>query len=171
MGANALVCLGGIAMDLGDYQEAERQFEQGLRWYEDIESGGYPWACAYACTRLSEVAVRTQENTKAKYWLKQSLDKLEKAGRGTDRLYYEALLNLSKLYVAEGNLEAAINILSRLALIEYPPQDQFICDLATASLSELQGTLPQEIYIAAIERGKLLDLETVVAHFLAITPD
>jgi hypothetical protein len=35
------------------------------------------------------------------------------------------------------------------------------------SLAELQAPLPDDIYAAAVERGKSLDLDTVVAEFLA----
>ena len=166
MAANALVCLGGVAMDLEDYREAESHLEQGLRWYEELERGGYPWSVAYACTRLGEVALSTQDYPKAQHWLQQSLGYLHQAGREPDRLYYEALLDVAKLFAAQARTEDAVEILSCLSHIEYSPQDQFISDLATASLVELQSSLPGEIYMAALERGKALYLDTVDAKFL-----
>jgi len=40
-------------------------------------------------------------------------------------------------------------------------------DLVSASLAELQTTLPDEIYADAVERGKSLNLDMIVAEFLA----
>ena len=167
MAANALLVLGGVAMDRGDYLEAERQIEQSLQWYSEVEFG-YPWAGALCCEYLAKVALLTHQYDKAKFWLQQSLSYFQKAGRGIDREAGEALCYVSRLFAAWGSMENAVEILSAISQIEHPPQDQYVGDLATASLAELQAALPAEIYAAAVERGKLVDLNLVITDFLAL---
>ena len=43
---------------------------------------------------------------------------------------------------------------------------KFLTMLATAALAELQPALPGEIYTAAVERGKALDVDAAVAELL-----
>ncbi len=170
MAANAAFVLGPVAKDLQDYAEAERQLEQGLRWYKEIETS---WHGALSYFYLGQVALLTQDHEKAKHCLQQTVLLLQKTGRARERLHYEALYAVSKLFSAQGRQEDAAAL---LALIRHqmhdqnlanPTDHQFIRDLAAVSLTELQTALPGEIYAAAVERGKSLDFDTVVDEFLA----
>ncbi|MHB8625810.1 MAG: ATP-binding protein [Aggregatilineales bacterium] len=170
MAANAAFVLGPVAMDLKDYAEAERQLEQGLRWYKEIETS---WHSALSYFYLGQVALLTQDYRKAEYCLQQTALLLQKTGRVRERLHYEALCAVSKLFTAQGRPEDAVAL---LALIRHqmhnqnlanPAGHQFIRDLAAASLTELQAALPEEVYAAAVERGKSLDFDSVVDEFLA----
>jgi tetratricopeptide (TPR) repeat protein len=162
MGVIAAHVLGPIAMDLGHYKQAETHFEQGLRWLKEVETG-LPWHSAMACKNLGNLALLTKDYEKAKAWLKRSVDYYQKA-RQLNREYFEALCTASSLLNAQGQKEDAVQLLSVVQSHSAHPN---IHDLVTVSLAELQTALPADLYAAAIERGKSLDLDMVVAEFLA----
>ena len=73
-----------------------------------------------------------------------------------------ALCDISRWLVAQGRKERAVELLSLLQR----DGNQGLCELVGTPLVELQAELPPDIYTAAIERGKTLDLDRVVAEFL-----
>lgn len=160
--AAAIDLLGGIAMDSGRYPEAEQQFEQALRGYQELEVGS-PWFTVLACSELGKVNLLAQDYAKAKYWLQQSIALQQKSGR-SEPAHYETLHDISRLFVAHGRNEDAVELLS---LVQSQTPHQFVCELASASIIQLETTLPAAIYEAAVERGKSLNFDRVAAEFLA----
>lgn len=166
LAVNAVFVLGRIVLEQGDYPEAERYFEKGLRWYKELER---PWGArvANASLYLGKVALLTQDHGRAKFWLQQSLNYHQQAGR-RDREYAEALYDMSRLFAAQSKYEDAVEIFALLQCLQYETPDQvYIRDLASASLADLHTRLPDKVYLAALERGKALELDTVVANILA----
>src|SRR5258708_109078 len=164
------VVLGLVALDLQDYARAEQYLEQGLRWCKELENG---WESAGFCLYLGQVTLLTQDLEKAKYWLPQTGEYPHKTGKTRERLFYETLCTVSKLFTAQGRQEDAVALLS---LVKHqanersftnPADYPCLSELANSSLTDLQASLPGEIYVAAVERGKLLDFDSVVAEFLA----
>jgi len=152
--------LGQVAVELGDYKEAKKQFEQGLQCLKEL---GDAWGIAVSCSNLGRLALLTHDYENAKLWLQRSLPYHKQSGQQT-RHYFEALLDISQLFAAQKREEDAIELLSCLLNQTY---DQRLWGQATASLGELHAVLPAEIYAAAVERGKTLDLDAVVTEFLA----
>src|SRR5258708_35953554 len=126
---NAVWVLGGVAMDLHDYRQADRQFEQALRWFKELRD---PWGIALSCSHLAKVALLTQDYEKAKYWLRQSLVQQIQMGR-QEQEYYEALYDLNRLLTAQKRQREAVEL---LALLQSQTHSQTIHELATAPPNE-----------------------------------
>ncbi len=137
--------------------------EQALRRYEELEKGILPARTAGACSELGKLALLIGDYEKAKAWLQQSMDHFQKA-REPNRQYFEALYTVSKLFGAQGQKQDAVQLLS---VMQSQTSNPYIRDRVATSLAELQTALPDNIYAAAIERGRSLDLDIVVTEFLA----
>src|SRR5258708_18626625 len=137
MACNGVLVLGRVAMNLGDYSEAARQFERGLRQPKEL---GDAWSIASSYSHLGKVALLTQDYGKAKSWLQQSLIFHKQSGQQS-RQYHEALCDVSKLLAADVRKEEAVKLLS---VVQFQTQYQYVRDLATISLTELQTILPKE---------------------------
>jgi tetratricopeptide (TPR) repeat protein len=143
----AVLVLGQIAMELRDYKEAERQFEQGLGWYVEF---GDSWAIVGGCSHLGKVALLTQNYEKATSSFRQALEYYNRNGQRSQE-YYETLVDISVLCAAQGNRQAAVELLS---LVQRQEKNRYIHDLATASLTELETTLPPEFTRQPLKEAK-----------------
>lgn len=155
---NSIFVLGDVALKLKDYAEAERQFELGLRWFKEV---GQLWGIGASFEHLGIVALSAQDFVKAKYWLHQALGYLKESGQHYQ--YGELLYYIAKLFVAQERTEDSVELLS---LVRRQANDQVVRGLAATSLMALQADLRKEAYAAAVERGKALDLDEVVAELL-----
>jgi len=88
------------------------------------------------------------------------------------RQLWEVLVTLgfiADLRRAEGNKEEAVRLLTLVE--QHPASLRTTRALATASLSQLANDLPAETYASAVERGKALNLDAVVAALLQLAND
>jgi predicted ATPase len=75
------------------------------------------------------------------------------------------VLQFGALFGAQGQAPRAVELLSFVRESHYTPYADKL--LASHYLEPLQTALPPEVFAAAIERGRALDLDTVVADLLA----
>ncbi len=159
MAASAVMVLGAAAIELHDYRQAERQFDQGLRWFKELAD---PWGIAVSYSRLGKVALMSQDYERSNYWFHESLGYHKQSGQRS-RQYYETLYDVSRLYAALGRKGNAVKFLS---LVAFEARDSYTGGLATAALDDLRTILSAEDFAVACERGKVLDLDAVVQELL-----
>jgi tetratricopeptide (TPR) repeat protein len=75
------------------------------------------------------------------------------------------ITGLANILAAEGQLEHAAELLSFAH--DYPISQHFMRQWAAESLAKVRQQLPPDVYAAAVERGKSLQFDEVVAQLLA----
>jgi ATP/maltotriose-dependent transcriptional regulator MalT len=78
----------------------------------------------------------------------------------------EAIAGLARFVAADGDLERAVERLSLAT--HHPGSNSGIRMVAELLLDELRAELAEDRFAAAVERGKTLELEAVVAELLAV---
>jgi hypothetical protein len=79
------------------------------------------------------------------------------------------ITGLASILAAEGQLERAAELLSFAH--DYPISQHFMRQWAAESLTKVRQQLPADVYAAAVERGKSLQFDDVVAQLLAEQPE
>lgn len=161
-GINTFI-LSRALVDLQEYAEAQRLLEQAFEWHRDIESTENAWRVASTCSNLGKVALLTHDYAKSRHWLQQALN-YHKGTGGRYWEYYETLYDVGRLFAVGQRKTDAVELLS---WVQLQTSSRAIREMASASLSELCADLSPEIYAAAVERGRTLDLDRVVTEFLA----
>jgi len=145
---------------LKDYPEAARHAEEGVRLYQEI---GQLSGIGLCYSLLGQSAAASQDYLTAMNWYRQALSTLGK----TDQYPWInfALYHVSEWFVAQDQPARAVEI---LALIQQSGNSLPQTHRDTGALLErLQAELPAVTYNAAFERGKTLELQTVVIEILA----
>jgi predicted ATPase/DNA-binding CsgD family transcriptional regulator len=160
-----LIILGHVALARGEYEEAKEYY---LRCLELSEKINFHYSIQTASKYLSKVAISLGKNEEAEIYLHQCLMLTKEIGfvRDIVNLMYE----YARLRVAQGNLAQAVELLAWV--LQHPASHQTrwlegrIRDSAKDLLSELENELRQEIYIAALERGRELQVDEIVMQLV-----
>jgi predicted ATPase/DNA-binding CsgD family transcriptional regulator len=160
-----LIVLGYAALGRGELEEA-REFY--LRCLKISQETGFPYGIQTATKYLCKVTLSLGDLVEAEKYLFQSLRITKEIGfvRDIVNLLYE----YARLHVARGNSEDATELLA--LVIRHPASQQYrviegrIRESAKDLLAELEADLSPEIYTAALERGRELDLDGVIENIL-----
>jgi predicted ATPase/DNA-binding CsgD family transcriptional regulator len=150
----------GIAILLGEYSDAKRCLEQCLQLLAAIGTVG---SMAEAHWELGYVLVCLKDYPGAAYQFHQSLKVLVDHG-GYTVWQIEILPYIAELRAAQNNTAGAIELLA-LALHgpESAPRKR---DIAEDILLRLQAQVAPSIFAAAQERGRKLELRTVIQQLM-----
>jgi tetratricopeptide (TPR) repeat protein len=160
-----LIVLGHIAFARGELGEAKGFYQRCLTIAQEI---GFYYAIQTSSKYLGKVTLSLGEIIEAETYLVESLRISKEIGfvRDLVNLLYE----YARLRVARGNPEGAVELLG--LVLQHPASKQVrliegnIGDSAEDLLVELKAELPQGVYGAALERGRELELDGVVADLL-----
>jgi predicted ATPase/DNA-binding NarL/FixJ family response regulator len=154
------VSLGDAAYGLGDFAEAKRLYQQALALFEEV---GMPWGLGKSNRDLGNVALSAHSYAEAENDYKQSLRFYRQSGQLFETM--NTLIGITDLLAAQGDREQAVALLT--LVLQYPENSTATTDKAERRLTELQAELSADVYAAARERGKALDLDEVIKTLLA----
>jgi predicted ATPase/DNA-binding SARP family transcriptional activator len=160
-----LIVLGHRALAEGEFEQARSHYLRCLEIAEDI---GFPYSSQTSGKYLGKLLISTGELNEAEYYLRKSLAITEETGfvRDIVNLVYE----FARLRVAQGRLDEAVSLLT--LVVEHPENRQVrwlegrLLDRANELLGDVEGQLPRDKWLAAIENGKTSKLDLIVADLL-----
>ncbi|MEA3438824.1 MAG: LuxR C-terminal-related transcriptional regulator [Chloroflexota bacterium] len=161
-----LIVLGHAALALGEYEGARGIY---LRCLKISQEAGFHYAIQTSSKYLGKVALAMGKVTDAENYLLQSLRITKEIGfmRDIINLFYE----YARLRVAQDEPEQAAELLA--LVLQHPASrttrmlEGSIRDSARDLLAELEDELPPATYTAALERGRDLELDEVIADLVA----
>lgn len=160
-----LIVMGHVALANNELEQARESYLRCLQISEEV---GFFYSIQTATKYLAKVAIALADITEAEIYLIKSLRITEEIGYTRDlvNLMYE----YARLRVAQGELEGAVELLA--LVIQHPESHQTrlfegqIRDSAKDLLGDLENKLTGEIFASAMERGKQLELDEVVAELI-----
>ncbi len=151
--------LGKTAFRLGRYEEAKQYYLRSVQCFEKFDNG---FERAQSNRELSEVLALLQEYDAAEQAYQSSMSYYVKVG---PQAYVLAnLQSVSRLYEMQGQYTRAVELLA--LLINHPVTMPYDKPSAQVVLNSLRANLSMEEFSLAYERGKMLDLNAVVAELL-----
>jgi tetratricopeptide (TPR) repeat protein len=162
-----LIVLGHVAFAGEKYRAAREYYLRSLEISQQI---GFPYATQNASKYLGKVAISIGKLGEAESYLLQSL--VITNDNGFVRDIINLLTEFARLWMIQGDFVEATELLA--LVLKHPASQQTrmhegrIRDSAKELLTEIEDRLPPETYTAAIERGKKLDLEAVVAGLIGL---
>jgi len=160
-----LLVLGYAAYAEGEYEEARGYY---LRCLKISEKAGFHYAMQTSTKYLCKTTLSMGKITEAEDYLIRSLTITKEIGFIRDNV--NLLFELARLRVAQEIPEQAVELLT--LVLQHPASQQIrllegrIGDSAEALLAKLKDEVPQEAYAKALERGRKLELDGVVADVL-----
>jgi predicted ATPase/DNA-binding CsgD family transcriptional regulator len=153
--------VGGVLMRLGDYVETKRLYEQSLQLLEEVGQ-----ACMIADTHreLAFILYRMNEFNEAVYHYQQCLQILIDTN-GYSYLAIWTLMYIAELWTAQGKREEAVELLT--LILRHPKSLQWQRDDAGQLLQKLQAEVIPDRFATAQERGRKLDLRSVIMQLIA----
>ncbi len=164
-----LIVLGHRALAEGEFELARAHYVRCLEIAEDI---GFPYSSQTSCKYLGKLLISSGELDEAEYYLRKSLIITDETGFVRDIV--NLLFEFARLRVAQGRLEEAVSLLT--LVVEHPENRQIrwlegrLLDRANELLGEVEVQLPGDRWQAAVENGKNLKLDLVVADLLESHP-
>jgi len=161
--------LGGLAIHYRDFPDAKKYF---ARCFQLSKKLGFRWLSSNAIKYLGQIALSTGDLDEAHKHLTQSLKIAYDLG--LDRDVANHLYNFASLRVAQDKIEEGVELLS--LLLQHPASYQArsgggsIRDRAKGLLADLENKLSQDMYMAALKRGELFELEDVVVELIGTKP-
>jgi predicted ATPase len=161
----ALIVLGHSAMACGDYDHAAAYYLRCLRRSEEV---GFHYSIQTATKYLGKLSLLLGDLEDAEGYLLHSLCITEEIGFERDMI--NLLNKFARLRAAQERYAEAVELLS--LVLRHPASDQVrwlegrISDHAQDQLSEVKGKLPDQVYEAALERGRTRALGEVVGALL-----
>ena len=162
-----LIILGHVALAREEYKSAKEFY---LRCLKIAQSTGFNYSLQTSSKYLAKVSFLMGDYVESEKYLVQCIVLSKEVGfvRDVINLLYE----FARQRAAQNNLEEAVELLA--LVIEHPTSNQTrwlegrIRDSAKSLLAELETELPPETYMAALERGRRLDLENVVNDLISV---
>jgi tetratricopeptide (TPR) repeat protein len=151
--------LGEIARKQGKYEEAARYYEKSLPIAREI---GYQRGIAIRLSNLGCVYAELDEEDTAWRYLREALN--ASLSIRTLPLTLGTLIGVARLQAKTGRYIFAVELLG--LILEHPATHAENKQEAELLLSMLHEALPASELEAALERGKLMDLDTIVAKIL-----
>jgi tetratricopeptide (TPR) repeat protein len=97
-----LVPLGALLADLGNFDEADRIYDQALKEYTDVSPFAVAWVCFQRGVLWGELVPET-ESSRAAVWYRKAIEYLP--------CYVKARVHLSEIYLHLGRVEDAESLL------------------------------------------------------------
>jgi DNA-binding SARP family transcriptional activator/predicted ATPase len=144
---------------LGNLEKAEQYYKESLSIAREI---GHRQGATSTLSNLGHLHVLLGEHALAWKFLCEALS--ESTAIGAVPLALDALVGVARLRAAAGEAGLAAEMLG-LAL-NHPAVEVDSAREGETILAGLRGALPAEQFEAALERGKGMDLETIVAELL-----
>ena len=157
--------LGHVALASGDYEAAKGFYSRSLSISQET---GFNYSIQTSSKYLGKLLVSMGDYAQAEYHLLQCLKLSKEVGFIRDVI--NLLSEFARLRAAQGDPGRAVELLG--LVIQHPASNQTrwlegrIKDSATDLLAQLEGELPPESYLAALERGQKLDLDEVVEELV-----
>lgn len=145
---------------LGNLEKAERYYQESLSIGREI---GHRQGATSTLSNLGHLHVLRDEHDLAWKYLREALS--ESTAIGVAPLTLDALVGVARLRAETGQQASAAELLG-LAL-NHPAVEVDSAQAAETVLAGLREVLPAEELDAAVERGKTMDLDAVVAQLLA----
>lgn len=152
--------LGDIAQRKGDYVTAQRQFQKYLKISQEM---GHDWSVVYAFCGLGRAAVGASEHEAARSHFLNALKKANLAGYPDMQLV--AVAGLASLALATGDAEEAIVL--AILVREHVASWRETKGRAAAVVEAARSALPAAAVDAATERGRRLELKSVLDAFVS----
>ncbi len=151
--------LGVVAYYRRDYERARKLHQQSLAIDEQL---GYRLGVAYNSIGLGRVAFK-QEQAEALHWFSQALSTAHSIGATPQMLL--AIVGFVGWLTQHGQAERAATLVGLVQ--QHPAQNIEVRKALDEVMPSLKAALSPDDLAAALERGKSLDLDTVVAELLA----
>jgi tetratricopeptide (TPR) repeat protein len=145
---------------LGDLEKAKRYYHESLSVAQEI---GHRHGATSTMSNLGHLYVLMGEHAPAWKFLRQALS--ESMAIGVPPLTLDTLVGVAQLRAETGQAEPAAELLGVVMNHESTELDSV--QVAETILAGLRGELPAETIETALEKGKSLQLDTVVAELLA----
>lgn len=163
IGAVAGSFLGRVLEKLGDYAESKR-----MRLYSNrvLEQAGYWMPIGWNYQGLGYIAFLEKQYAEAQRAYQQSLRVYMNLYSHPHRYgqMSQALVNIGKLWAVQGRIHDAVALL--VAVTINPRSTVEARTWATEELTLLRAELSSEVYAAASEHAKTLDIEAVAQAFI-----
>jgi predicted ATPase/DNA-binding CsgD family transcriptional regulator len=161
----ALVVLGHSALASKELAQAREYYLRCLKKSEEI---GFFYGMQTASKYLAKVTISMNLTTEAEGYLRKCLRITNEIGfmRDIINMFYE----YARLYAAQGNVEAAVELLG--LVVQHPASresrflDGRIRDNARELLASLEVDLPPQVYAAALERGQEMNMDRIIDRLL-----
>jgi predicted ATPase/DNA-binding CsgD family transcriptional regulator len=160
-----MIILGHVALACEEYERAKRMY---VRILKISKKAGFNYSLQTSSKYLAKVSILMGDFAEAEEYLIQCLTLSKETGFVRDMV--NLLYEFTRLKAAQSDLEGAVKLLA--LVIDHPTSNQTrwlegrIRDSARNLLAELETQLPPEKYTAALERGRRLDLDAVVAELI-----
>jgi tetratricopeptide (TPR) repeat protein len=151
--------LAGVAQATGDYNRARHLYEQGLQYFKQV---GVPFEIGNLYDRLGTLAMIQHQFSEARRFYLKRLKVFTEIGQIQEELY--CLAFLANLMMQTGQKEQALEYAS--LIIHHSAHYPRPAGWTEAIRTQMQSELSESAYQAACERGKSLDLDTVVEKLL-----
>jgi tetratricopeptide (TPR) repeat protein len=159
--ADSLTNLGYINHHhLGNLEKAKQYYTESLSIAQEI---GHRHGITSTLSNLGHLYVLIGEHALAWDCLRQSLS--ESTAIGVAPLTLDALVGVARLRAETGQRDAAAELLG--VILNHPAVEVDSAQVAETVLAGLRETLSAGQLDAAMERGKTLELDAVVAELLA----
>ncbi|MCP4544086.1 MAG: tetratricopeptide repeat protein [Chloroflexi bacterium] len=158
--AEALNDLGETARTERDYAAARRHYQETLNISQEI---GHQMLAAVSLGNLGHVAVALDDNSTAARYYRQGMQIMMDIG--TVPMALESLAGFAGVLARAGQPERGIELLG-LILCQPTLLEDTKVSIAEPILADLRAQLSPDVLEAALERGKTLDLEQVIAEIL-----
>ncbi len=148
---------------LKEYAEAKHYALQRMA-YRELTGN----SLADAVVNVGQVSLAMNDYTDAHKYYRQSLRLLNESGASAGIVVLR-VHDFVDLFMAENQKEKALELLS--LIIQHPAAFLETIRWAQENRAKIEADLPPDVYAAAWERGKTLDLDTLVQELLADEPE
>jgi predicted ATPase/DNA-binding CsgD family transcriptional regulator len=157
--ASVLIVLSSVAVELGEYPEAK---QLGLECFKIAKEVGIYYAANAIQIVLGAATCALGEYPESQHYLYEAL----KMSHQTSFTPYIlcVLAEIANLFAELGEKERALALLS--LSLHHPAHYGMGRHTSTRLLAKLEAELPPDTFAEALERGKTLDLDTVVKALL-----
>ena len=157
---------GTTAVAIGDLGTAKPHFLRGMQAAEELN---FLHMLRMACDFLGTIALSENAIEQAQHHILRGLRISHECGQPREMLAY--LRDFAKVYIAQGNLEDALQLLA--VVLNHPASDQnlpnrpgFLRDDAEKLRAQIESQLDPPLYQSAWERGQRQRLVDVVTQLL-----
>jgi predicted ATPase len=147
------------AWGLGEYEEAKQFAQDGLEQFQSIN---HRWGGATSYCRIGFAEVGLGNYREAEEYFYEGLTRSKEHNIIATMIY--ALIGFGCLWASEGKGASAVDLLT-LALY-HPITPGLYKDICNRELDKLKAQLPEDEFEAAEERGRSMDLESVVESII-----
>jgi len=160
-----LIVLGHVAFAQENWDQARKFYQRCL---EIAEQTGFFYSAQTSSKYLAKATLTLGDLDRAKYYILLCLSKTNEIPFVRDLV--NMLYEYARLLTAQNYPEKAVELLG--LVLEHPSSSQSrmlegpIRDSAMELLAELEPELPDAVYTAALESGRKLELDEVVADLL-----